>query len=102
MIDQDLDYCTRQIEAQEDEMRPVREALKEAKADLLRAEKAVEDAKKEKERCRHVVGRLENRYNNLRCVFNRMTEHRRQLKQMKKMLKYQNDYITKEEKKCQK
>ena len=102
MIDADLDYCQRQIEAQLDEIRPVEEAMKQANQDLEDATKAVEEAKKEKTRCTQVVAQLRHKLNLLRSALGQMQRHKHQLKKLKKMIMYQHDYIIKEEKKCQK
>lgn len=102
MIDADLDFCQRQIEAQLDEIRPVEEAMKQANQDLEDAVKVVEEAKKEKTRCTQVVAQLRHKLNLLRSTLGQMQRHKHQLKTLKKMIKYQNDCVAKEEKKCQK
>lgn len=93
MLDRDLDYCSQQMENQLDLMRPVREALKIAKQDLNNATFAVAQAKKEENRCKHVIKQLRHKLGQLTFIYNKMKQHYNGLRLQKNILKNQHKII---------
>ena len=99
MLDRDLDYCSQQMKNQLDDMRPVREALKQAQRDLNEATLAVNRAKKEENCCKHVVKQLRHKLGQQTFVLNKMKQHYKGLRLQKNILKNQHKMIDKGSKK---
>lgn len=95
MLDRDLDYCAQQMERKLDDICPVREAFKQAQHDLNAATLAVNEAKKEENRCKHVVKQLRHKMGQLTFELNKMKQHYKALRLQKNFLKNQHKTVEK-------
>ena len=93
MIDEDLDYCSLQIEHQEDNMRPIQSAIHKTQEDIKFADEEIARMRTERQRLGHMLKELQSKWGIEKRKLKDMTEHRRELKDLKKMLINQNKMI---------
>lgn len=90
MIDADIDFCSQQIEAQEEKVQAINAAINRARKDHREAALAVKEAQREMNRIGQMICKLENKFGQEKRILKNMVEHRRELKELKKMLKNQH------------
>lgn len=90
MIDADIDFCSQQIEAQEEKVQAINAAINRARKDHKEATQAVKEAQSEMNRIGQMICKLENKFGQEKRILKNMVEHRRELKELKKMLKNQH------------
>lgn len=93
MLDTDLDYCSLQIEHQEDKMRPIQSAIHKVQHEIKFTEEEIARLREEKKRLGHMLSELQSKWGVERRKLKDMTEHRRELRDLKKMLVNQNNTI---------
>lgn len=90
MLDQDIDYCDQQIEAQMEKVQAINSAINQARRDFAEAEKRIIEAKHEKNRIGNMINNLCHKFGRERTILGNMTAHRKQLKNLKKMMVQQH------------
>ena len=93
MIDADLDYCSLQIEHQEDKIKPLLAALNSTKDNIRNLGQEIAEQQKELARLKHMRKELESKFSNEKRILGEMVKHRKQLKAQKKFLNYQHRTI---------
>lgn len=95
MIDQDIDYCDQQIEAQAEKIDAITAADNRVWKDIRDIEAQIEKMKKERGRLYYMSNQLAHKRKVEVQRQRDMIEHRDNLKDLKKMMKAQNKMIEK-------
>lgn len=98
MIDQDIDYCDQQIEAQAEKIDAITAADNHVRKDIRDIEAQIEEMKKERGRLYCMSNQLAHKRKVEVQRQRDMIEHRDNLKNLKAMMKIQNKMIEKSKK----
>ena len=93
MIDADIDYCDQQIEAQQEKVQAINAAIVRARNDRNEATEAVKAAQREMNRIGQMIFKLQNKFGVENKILKDMVEHRKDLKQLKKMMLKQHKTV---------
>lgn len=93
MIDDDLDFCDQQIEAQNEKIKAIASALKQVNKDIKDVDSIISNAKEERNRVVRMQGQLLHKLGGEKCKLGEMESHRKQLKLLKTIQKKQNQMI---------
>lgn len=93
MIDADIDYCDQQIEAQQEKVQAINAAIVRARNDRNEATEAVKEAQREMNRIGQMIFKLQNKFGAEKRILADMVEHRKDLKQLKKMMLKQHKMV---------
>ena len=97
MIDQDIDYCNQQIEAQAEKINAITAAINHTDKDIKEIESQIEGLKTERGRLYHMNSELAHKRKVEIAKQREMIEHRDNLKDLKKMMKIQNKMMDKKD-----
>ena len=98
MIDQDIDYCDQQIEAQAEKIDAINAAENRVRKEICDIEAQIENMKKERGRLYYISNQLAHKRKVEVQRQRDMIEHRDNLKDLKAMMKVQNRMIEKSKK----